>query len=157
MRFASALLSKTGGHGAYRLRSRQAFLGRNRHLNLVVDDADRKAVNFQSRIVTPGSVANSKSPSVPRAADHAFFHVSLGQRRPHVWAEIVDRMVGIMFTKHSNHASVHYERGTRAFGNRPDSRDRDVFCFLPFVHRLDYHSWNPRVNSSIRMLDSNRL
>ena len=75
------------------------------HLNLITFDSNRIRIDFQSRIVRPGSIAQAEPPRVPRTRDGPVFDVTFGQRRALMWTRIVDGSeLSIRQMKHRNHA-----------------------------------------------------
>ena len=77
--------------GAQNSRGQRFYISplRHPHLNLVTNDSNFVRVRFQRWIVTPCAVADLETPRVPWTDDGAVFNVSVGQRRTHMWAEIV--------------------------------------------------------------------
>src|SRR5262249_29166737 len=95
-----ASAGKSSRHGQFLLGLRLRRRGRHPDLDLALLDADLVTADLDARRVRPGPVAEAKAPGVPRAGDGAVLHVAAAQRRAHVRANVVDRVIPAAVQEH---------------------------------------------------------
>lgn len=107
-------------------------------MDVVSLDARGIGVDGQTRIVAPSSFANVESPCMPGAGnDPLGVHFTGAKRRPHVRAEIVDRVVGSASIKDGYQAVANRKTGPLALGYRTHFGNGYVI-----IHGVSFYRWS---------------
>ena len=96
-------------------------------LNLISLDSHLVGVGGDLRIIEPGAILHAESPGVPRAGDRFVFDVPARQRRTHMRAKVVNRVMLTATVKNRDHLSADVKGLTGTIFNGAHFGDGDEF------------------------------
>src|SRR5262249_9026933 len=97
-------------------------------LNLVANDANGKATDFDPAIVHPGAIFQPKMPGMPGTGDDAVFHPSRAERGAHVRTAIVDGEVLAVMQEQGDEVPAHDDGLPIAFLYLANSANGVILC-----------------------------